>query len=215
MGQAQIFQEKEGRILIQSNLGCLCVEVVTKRLFIRSYLDKDFNQCLSLYGNKEITRYFDHGNPRNNREIVDYVKERGGWYFNKSEPFGLFSVFLKENDVFIGQVDLVPTEVPGEVEIGWIFHQQFHNKGYCSEAILEFLLPFINKIHAKGIKSKGILVHRVIATAHPENIASIKVIQKAGLVKYQFKKRYQENPRNWYACSIPININNQVVNEKS
>lgn len=178
------------------------VNASTERLYIRSYLSEDFGRCLDLYGDKEITKYFDHGQPRSPNEILDYVKERGRRYFDQGQPFGLFSVFLKEKDSFIGQVDLVPTGIPGEVEIGWILRKEFQGQGYCSEAVFGFLLPLIDKIRKMGFQSNGVVVNRVIATAHPENLASNRIIQKAGLSLYQTRLRYGGNPRNWYYLNL-------------
>jgi len=180
----------------------LSIEGVTDRLYIRSYLSEDFERCLSLYGDGELTRYFDHGKPRSEKEIVGYVRDRGSRYFDQGYPFGIFSVFLKEGDVFVGQVDLVPTENPGEVEIGWIFKKEFHHQGLCSEAVISFLMPLVRKIVEMKVVSRGEIVHRVIATAHPENIPSNKIIQKAGLSFYQLGLRYGGKPRNWYGLDL-------------
>jgi len=192
------------KISIYYNSISLSIESFTDRLFIRSYSEEDFERCLSLYGDKEITKFFDHGQPRTKEEIFEYVQNRGGKYFDLGEPYGLFSVFLQKSNTFIGQVDLVPTGNPGEVEIGWIFHKRFHNNGFCSEAVLDFLLPFIRKIVEMGFKANGEIINRVIATAHPENIASNKIIQKAGLTMYksQIRFEYGGNPRNWYELTI-------------
>jgi RimJ/RimL family protein N-acetyltransferase len=180
----------------------LVVEGMTDRLYIRSYIPEDFERCQSLYGDAELTRYFDHGKPRSKKEIVEYVRDRGSRYFDQGLPFGIFSVFLREGNVFVGQVDLVPTENPGEVEIGWIFNGEFHHQGLCSEAVMGFLMPLVRKIVEMGVVSKGEIVRRVIATAHPENIPSNKVIQKAGLTFYQFGLRYGGKPRNWYGLDL-------------
>ncbi|MBX3718726.1 MAG: GNAT family N-acetyltransferase [Parachlamydiales bacterium] len=174
----------------------------TEHLYIRSYLSEDFDRCVALYGDKEITKYFDHGEPRSPAETLDFINERGRRYFDQGQPFGLFSVFLKENRAFIGQVDLVPTGIPGEVEIGWILRKEFQGHGYCSEAVLNFLLPLIEKIREMGFESNGLVVNRVIATAHPENIASNRMIQKAGLSLYQKQLRYGGKPRNWYCLNL-------------
>ena len=193
---------KEMSFLQDSKTGRLSIESFTDRLYIRSYLKEDFDQCLLLYSDKELTKFVDRGEPRNEKEIYEYVEERGDRYFNQGQPFGIFSIFLKENKTFVGQVDLVPTENPGEVEIGWIFHKEFHSKGICTEAVLNFLMPFVYKLAKMGYKSNGRLINRIIATAHPENIPSNKVIQKAGLVMYQTCLRYGGNPRNWYSLDL-------------
>jgi [ribosomal protein S5]-alanine N-acetyltransferase len=205
MAFSKLFSAKhklETTICINSNFQKLSIEGSTNRLFIRSYLDVDFNDCLTLYSDKEVTKYFDHGEPRNKTEIFEYIQERGGRYFDCGQPYGLFSVFLKGSGEFIGQVDLVPTEIPGEVEIGWILHTAFQNKGYCSEAVLEFLMPVVDEIRKKEFKTHNLVVNRVIATAHPENISSNKIILKAGLSLYQFQLRYGGNPRNWYCLNL-------------
>ncbi len=195
-------QEKNVFLLSHARTDRLSIEGYTNRLFIHSYLDTDFENCLALYCDEEITKFFDNGKARTEQETFDYIQERGSRYFDEGLPYGLFSVFLKENDTFIGQVDLVPTGNPGEVEIGWIFHKEFQGKGYCTEAVLDFLLPLISKLHKNKFESNGLPLNRVIATAHPDNIASNKVIQKAGLNIYQFRLRYGGNPRNWYALNL-------------
>lgn len=196
---SNLSSEYEQKISLSHDGGHLSVTGTTDRLFIRSYLIADFGSCLKLYGDPETTKFFDHGRPRSSQEVFEYIQERGSRYFDQDQPYGLFSVFLKETETFIGQVDLVPTEVPGEVEIGWIFLKEFHNKGFGSEAVLKFLVPLIKKLIEIKFESNGAIINKVIATAHPQNIASNKIIQKAGLTMYDFRIRYGGNPRNWYS----------------
>jgi RimJ/RimL family protein N-acetyltransferase len=178
------------------------IQTTTQRLYIRSYIEADFSHCLKLYSDENITKYFDQGTPKSYREIQEHVNDRGVRYFSRQEPYGLFSVFLKDTNEFIGQVDLVPTEIPGELEMGWIFHKQFHGKGYCSEAVLEFLIPLIKETRKLKFKTNNKIVNRVMATAHPENIPSNRMIIKAGLKLYKTGLRYGGQPRNWYAKEI-------------
>jgi ribosomal-protein-alanine N-acetyltransferase len=189
-------------ISIYKHADQLSIEGFTDRLFISSYTHEDFERCLSLYGDKELTQYFDHGRPRTPKEIFEYVRERGRRYFDQGLPFGLFSVFLKDTNTFVGQVDLVPTDKPGEVEIGWIFSMEFHHQGLCTEAVLSFLMPLIHRLAQMKFKAKGVVINRVIATAHPENIPSNKIIQKAGLALYRTGLRYGGKPRNWYGLDL-------------
>lgn len=178
------------------------IEGVTARLFIRSYKSKDYDLSASLYRDPVITRYFDHGQPRTPEEINTYIKGRGTTYFQKGLPYGLFSVFLKDSGQFIGQIDLVPTDTPGALEIGWIFKKQFHGKGYCSEAGQEFLMPLIDQLVQLGYRSGNQVINKVIATAHPDNQASRKVITKLGLKFVRSGLRYSNNPRNWFELNI-------------
>jgi len=174
----------------------------TPRLQIKSYDPSDYKNSFSMYTCPILTRYFDHGKPRTKPEVDTFISKRGTYYFNKGTPFGLFSVFLKENNAFIGQVDLVPTGKPGEVEIGWIFKKDYQNFGFCSEVITFFLMPFIQNLIREEVQSSGVVINRVIATAHPENKASARIILKAGLTFFKKELRYEGNPRNWYELNL-------------
>lgn len=178
------------------------IEKNTDRLYIRSYTSDDYEDCLSLYSNPVLTRFFDHGKPRTKTQIDAYLKERGDYFFQKGLPFGLFSVFLKNNGTFIGQIDVVPTGEPGEVEIGWIFLKEFQNRGYCSESVISFLIPLIKELVNDNVEVAGKIINRIIATAHPENKASQRIMIKAGLSYYKKGLRYGGNPRNWYELTL-------------
>ncbi len=103
------------RISFQLDGNELFVEMETDNLYVRSYKDEDFENCVLLYGDEGITKFFDHGKPRSRKEVEDYVAQRGRRYFNRGEPFGLFSIFDKQDMSFMGQVDLLPTGEPGVV----------------------------------------------------------------------------------------------------
>ena len=87
-------------------------------------------------------------------------------------------MFTKQDKAFIGQVDLVPFS-PGVIEIGWIFFPEYQGMGLGTECVRNFLVVLIDELIHKGFRAKGSLIKKVIATAHPENIASNKLMEKA------------------------------------
>lgn len=186
----------------------LIIERTTRRLFIRSYNGDDYEDSLFLYSDPELTHFFDHGKPRTISEIKNYLAERGSHFFEAGCPFGIFSVFLKDDLTFIGQIDALPTEIPGEIEIGWIFKKEFQNQGYCTEAVNTFLIPLIKEVAFDGVEASGSKINRIVATAHPNNIASQKIMMKSGLSFYKKGLRYGGNPRNWYELNLE-NLNNE------
>lgn len=173
-------------------------EYTTSRLYIRRCCAIDYEDCFSIYSDPELTQFFDHGEPRSQKEVEQYLFQRNQLFLDRREPFGLFSVFLRDSLIFIGQVDVVPTSIPGEVEIGWIFRKEYQNMGYCSEAVKEFLIPFVKKLARKGTKVLGQEISRIVATAHPENKASQRIMAKVGLSFYKKGFCYEGKPRNWY-----------------
>ncbi len=175
----------------------LRIEMESPQLFITSYSDQDFEHCLSLYGDENLTRYFDHGKPRSRSEIRELIEIKGHQYFRQGLPFGLFSLFEKKTNVFIGQVDLLPTERQGEIEVGYILQSEYQNKGLCTEAI-NALLKF-----AKRIKENfpNLSINKIIATFHPQNTASKRVLEKVGM-KYEKSLLRFGQPRILYSIDI-------------
>ncbi|MBI3258991.1 MAG: GNAT family N-acetyltransferase [Ignavibacteriae bacterium] len=179
---------------------CLQVEIETDRLFIRSYKPNDFENCISLYGNEAITKYFDYGKVRNELEIKNLIIEKGYRYFSKGKPFGLFSIFQKKSMAFIGQIDFLPSEELGAAEIGFILHEQYHNQGFCSEAVKVIIFDYVEMLNNRGFECDELPISKVIATVHPKNQPSKKVLQNVGMTLDKIQERFGQ-PRLWY--SIP------------
>jgi ribosomal-protein-alanine N-acetyltransferase len=195
--------EFKSEVFLSEEKGSIQVEVETPRLLIRSYQDQDFENCVSLYGNSELTKYFDHGKPRSEEEVNVLVREKGNKFFKKRQPFGLFSIFLKNSMTFIGQIDLLPSDKPGVVEIGFILLPKYQSKGFCSEAVKAFLSDYINELISKGYTCKGTVIREVLATVHPENLPSKKVMEKMGMQFKRFHNRFG-SPRLWYSYKLPV-----------
>jgi RimJ/RimL family protein N-acetyltransferase len=176
----------------------LKIEVETERLIIRPYTDKDFKHCLHLYGNRIGTRYFDHGEPRSAKEVVALIKEKAKKYSRQGEPFGLFSIFRKEDGVFLGQIDLIPGSERGVVEIGFILEPKYHNQGYCTEAVKAMLGDYIDELNRRKNLSGYLPVEETFATVHPDNFASKKVLEKVGMNFDKSEYRFGHS-RLWYS----------------
>ncbi len=174
------------------------VEVETTRLYIRSYRDEDFENCVLLYGNERLTRFFDHGKPRSRSEVEDLIRERGIKYFIRGEPFGLFSIFQKEDGAFTGQIDILPSDEFGSCEIGCIFHRQYQNQGFFPEASRAFLFGLVPEMYYEGHKYNGFPINKVVVTTHPKNYASKRIIESVGMSFDKVEERFG-NPRLWYS----------------
>lgn len=172
----------------------LYIEIETENLYIRSYNNNDFDLCFQLYSDPKITKYFDFGVPRTKSEIIN-LTEKGRSFFENKQPFGLFSIFLKNTKSFIGQVDLFPTDRVDTVEIGCILFKEFQGKGYGTESVKAIIFDLVKKINLSGLLENQI--KKVMGTVHPKNIASQTVVKKCGMEPYKVKTRFN-NPRVWY-----------------
>lgn len=173
------------------------IKIETDRLLIRPYNTLDFEKSVALYGNPVITKFFDYGIPRSRTEVKK-LTEKASKPFSKGHLFGLFSILKKDTMQFIGHLDCLPTKTTGIFEIGYILDQHFQKQGYCTEAMQAFLFEYIPLIKKK-MKSNP--PQGIIATVHPENQPSQKILKKMGMKFNSFEIRFR-NPRMKYFLAI-------------
>lgn len=147
----------------------------TARLLIRYATVNDLDDMYEYVGNKDVMKYEreDYPTKESYREILEYLSANNL----------LYAVCLKGNPKVIGHIFLGKTNpaVNNEYNLGYIFHPDYHRKGYCSEA-------------SKAIIDYGFTVlqaNRIRAACDPENIPSWKVMEKIGMLKEgHLKKRF-------------------------
>ncbi len=171
----------------------------TKRLYMRP-LDgnNDLADSVNLYGRAEENRYFESG-PKTAEETAKYIDEFATQQFRDFPPFGIYVVSRTDNDEVIGHADFftIDQERPGEdVEIGFILKSEHQGKGYGTE-IAQGLTSYARDLHSQGNPR----VKRLVATAHPENKGSWKILEKLGM---QFLEQVEKfnGPRRVYELNL-------------
>ncbi len=177
------------------------IQIETDRLYISSYRDEDFQNSAALYGNPTATTYFDSGKPRSQKEVRDLVDDIGHKHFSKGEPFGLFSIFKREDRTFVGHIDLLPSTEEGILEVGYILSPDHQGKGYGTEAAKAIVFDFVKELNAKNSYCNYPRIRKIVATVHPENVPSENVLKKLGMTFEKFQNRF-DRPRYWYGLQV-------------
>jgi len=146
------------------------MELETERLWIREFERSDYDAVYDYSSDPDVVRYMPFGpnTPEQAKGFLDRVMK------NQNEENRVnyeMAVVLKENNVLIGgcrinKVDNI------KAHIGYIFNKKYWGNGYATE-IAKALLIF-------GFKELD--VHRIYATCDIENIASKRVLEKAGMI---------------------------------
>jgi Acetyltransferases, including N-acetylases of ribosomal proteins len=181
-------------------LDSLVIKIETERLILRSYANEDFADCLTLYGDPLLTKFFDYGRPRSKEEVEQLVEDCCA-FSKKGIPLGLFTILHKTTGDFIGLADLLPINELGTVEIGCILYRQYHNQGFPLEACTALSFDYLENLNSSGFTLEGIPISRVIATAHPKNYASQRLIKNLKMTFDKTQERFG-NPRLWYSRNI-------------
>jgi ribosomal-protein-alanine N-acetyltransferase len=191
--QQQIFNNRR----LKTRIKFFPIELESERLYIRPYKNEDFEKSVVLYGDPNVTKYFDHGKPRSVEEVKN-LTEKACEFFEQGKPFGLFSIFKKDDLQFIGHIDCLPTDENGVLEIGYILHKHHQNQGFCTEAMSSFIFDYIPEFNIQNASNR---YSKLIATVHPENDKSKKIIEKMGMSFEKFQFRFG-HPRLKYFLNL-------------
>lgn len=89
------------------------------------------------------------------------------------DGFGLWALTLKDSDEAVGDCGMIVHEVDGAVEtgIGWHLRRDLWGQGLATEAAQA----------SRDYAFDRLGVDRLVATIHPENLASRRVAEKLGM----------------------------------
>lgn len=167
----------------------LAVTIQTERLSMQSVTENDFVHYSQLFSDAENMAKFCYGNPwdaiNELKPCMDTWIKR--WYHN--DPFSAFTVSKQDTDEFIGHIILDYGDEPGQAEIGYAFDKKNWGKGYGKESVTTVVREYAPELVNRNYKVKGEDFAAIVATARPDNEASVKVLQAAGLkiVREEFK----------------------------
>ena len=143
----------------------------TPRLYFRRPVVADLDDYIALYRHPQVTRYIPDA-PRNDQEVREEVE-----WFLKGHPrrpeLGLWAAIHKRSGRFAGRCGLLPWTIEGqdEVEVAYTIAPEFWGQGLATEAARGIVAYAFQTLH----------LPRLIAMIEPENAASQRVAEKAGL----------------------------------
>jgi RimJ/RimL family protein N-acetyltransferase len=145
----------------------------TRRLVLRRFTEADADDLVSLDADPDVMRFVPGGAPTSRDRIQNEVLPAFLGYYQRYEGFGFWAAAEKATGEFLGWFHFRPRPgaVPGEVELGYRLRRSAWGKGYATEGSRALI--------GKGFSEFG--VQRVVAEAMAVNMASRRVMEKAGL----------------------------------
>ena len=153
------------------NFGKLGVVLTTPRLVLRAICESDLPELhRKIFSVPDVMRYVFDGIALSDVESAAFVHE----HFNSGgDKAGLCTLVEKVSDEVVGFAGLKPCTAldADDFEIGFVLAREAWGKGFASE-IGHAQLAF-------GFQELG--CQRLLALARPENISSIRTIEKLGM----------------------------------
>lgn len=150
----------------------------SSRLTLRELAMADEAAVHTYASDPEVTRFMVWG-PNTAEETRTFVTRAVATAQTQPRTNFDLAVVVTETQTLIGGAALRLTDEHAG-EIGYVLHRDHWSKGYGTE-VAKALLQF-------GFQDLGL--HRIIATCDPDNAASVRVLQKAGL---QFERRISDH----------------------
>ena len=150
--------------------------IKTKRIYLRSFTIDEVDLLFQLDGDADVMKYITLGIPRTMDEVIEKSMPRILKSYQDKTDFGIFAAYLINSDEYIGWFQFEKDkEFEDSIEIGWRLKKQYWGNGYATEVA--------TVLCELGIK----MGKTIVARAMIENLASIRVMEKAGL---KFEKEF-------------------------
>ena len=145
----------------------------TERFVLRRFTEADVDNLFDLDSDPEVMRFITGGRPTPRDVIRNETLARFLHYYERFAGYGFWAAIEKSTGEFLGWFHFRPPEGsdPDEVELGYRLRRSAWGKGYATEGSRAL-------IH-KGFAELG--VRRVVASTMAVNVASRRVMEKAGL----------------------------------
>jgi RimJ/RimL family protein N-acetyltransferase len=165
--------------------------IETERLLLRNITLNDKADMFRLHSDPLVQKYTGEPPVASMEEMEQAIRTRISDY--KKYGYGRWATFLKDGMQFVGWSGLAYLPEFDEIDLGYRFLPQYWGSGIATEASRAILSYGFDQLKLK----------RIIAIAMKENEASIKVMEKVGMV---FDKYAPYEPGGedvvWYKSSV-------------
>ena len=145
----------------------------SERLVLRRFTEDDVDNLVELDSDPEVMRFITGGRPTSRDEIEKEVLPTFLGYYERYAGYGFWAAVEKSTGRFVGWFHFRPDRgaPPGDIELGYRLRRSAWGKGYATEGSRALI--------DKGFAELG--VRRVVASTMVVNVASRRVMEKAGL----------------------------------
>lgn len=147
----------------------------TDRLCVRRWRDADLPALLAVYGDAEAMRWVGDGKPLTREACVQWLAVTRANY--EKRGYGMFAVDEKGGPEVIGFCGLVHPGGQATPELKYAYLRSHWGRGLATEAVVGLIR------HGAGVHG----LRSIIATAAPENLASHRVLLKAGMARGELR----------------------------
>jgi RimJ/RimL family protein N-acetyltransferase len=153
--------------------------LITERLALREFREDDVDALHRLNSDPRVMRYIGDGSTEN-REATERAVARSMKYYANYPGLGVWPAEDRKSGAFLGWFCLKYVPQTVEIEVGYRLAPEAWGHGLASEGARALV--------RYGFDELGL--SRIIGLTHPDNAASQRVLQKAGLADAGWGRYY-------------------------
>lgn len=161
----------------------------TQRARLEPWRPEDASAFHAIASDPEVMKYITGGDPWTMAQSQEFAARQMRSFSERG--FCLWKLTLKSTDKVSGFCGIQPLVDTEEIEVGWWLASKNWGMGIATEAAREVLYDAFGRA---GLT-------RVVAVARRENVASLRVMEKIGMV-YEHDYIHRGIPVVFYAISI-------------
>lgn len=143
----------------------------TELFLVRRVTLEDVQGYLSFWNDPVAMKFIGDGTWGGGEDIVSMVLEENMTFYKDHEGLGFWAVVDKQSGQVVGEAGLGILHSTKEIEAGFLLSRPFWGRGLGTQ-LCQGLLEY-------GFKT--LACQKIVAVAHPENKASIRILQKCGM----------------------------------
>jgi ribosomal-protein-alanine N-acetyltransferase len=157
-------------------------QIESERFILREVVEQDYTSLYEIYSDVDAVKYQQTGAMQTIEQAQKCVQAFLLGF--KNRKFIRWCIATKENDRVIGLITLHDFNIlNSQAEIGFMLNKRYWRQNIMGEVAKE-IIRFAFEI---------LKLHRIEASIHPDNIASIKLSEKLGFQKEGLKKESAYN----------------------
>jgi [ribosomal protein S5]-alanine N-acetyltransferase len=170
----------------------LTVTIDTESLHIESVeaSEESYRSYAALFGDPEVMKTFATGQTKTRAEMEERIKDVWVKRWHANDPYSGLAVFKNDEDGFIGHVVLGHGDAEGQAELAYLFKKSHWNRGFATEAATAVVQDFAPATVAQGYKLDGKTLEKIKATARPDNVASVRILEKLNMHKIGEEEKF-------------------------
>ncbi len=168
----------------------LVLPLTSPRLAIREFVAHDLEALCEFVCDPRVTRYMLHA-PRDREEAEGYLEQVLGYQREQPRSAWELAVTGREDGALIGACTLARLAA-GEADLGYMLARRVWRRGLASEIVCALVTAGFRDLR----------LWRISSTVDVRNLASLRVLEKAGLRWEATLRRLRKVRGQWRDCHV-------------